>query len=377
MATTFVIPKEIKKGEDRVAIVPVVVDKLIKAGAKIKIQHNAGEGVYLDDAAFEGKGAEIVADAKDLFASGEVVIKVNAPTEAEIEQMKAGSTLICLLYPHQNPQILQKLCAKRITCLALEMIPRISRAQIMDVLSTQATVIGYKAVLIAAATSKFFFPMLSTGAGTMRPAKVIVIGIGVAGLQAIATARRLGARVEAYDVRPETRQEAESLGAKFIDTGVTASGAGGYARELTAEEKQQQQAILEKHIAESDVVITTAGVPGRPAPKILSKAMVEKMHPGALVVDAMAEMGGNCELTKAGETVNHNNVAIVGVENIVSSLGVNASEMFAKNVLNYLTPMLKDGQLALNWEDEIIASSCATRDGQIVNEALKKLAEKQ
>lgn len=375
MATTFVVPKEIKKGEGRVAMVPVVAEKLIKNGAKVKIEHNAAHSIYLDDSAFTAKGAEVAANAKELYASGDVIIKVNAPTEEEIEQIKPGSILICLLYPHQNPHIVKKLCEKKITCLALEMIPRTSRAQIMDVLSTQATVTGYKAVLSAANHSTFFFPMLATGAGTMRPAKVVIIGIGVAGLQAIATARRLGARVEAYDVRPETKQEAESLGAKFIDTGVTASGTGGYARELTAEEKQKQQAVLEKHIAESDVVITTAGVPGRPAPKILSKSMVEKMRPGAVVVDAMAEMGGNCELTKAGAIIEHNQVTIVGEENLVSTLRAHASEMLAKNILNYLSPMLKDGQLTLNWEDEIITGSCATRDGQIVNEALKKLME--
>ena len=367
MSVTVVIPKEITAGEDRVAMVPVVADKLSKLGVKIKIQQDLGSSIYVADSAF--KEVETVKTAKELYAAGDVVLKIMAPTDEEISQMKEGAILVSLLYAHNRPEILKKLCAKKITCFALEMIPRtISKAQSMDVLSSQATVMGYQAVLIAANSTKFFFPMLSTAAGTMRPAKVLIIGAGVAGLQAIATAKRLGARVEAYDVRPETKEQVASLGAMFVDTGVEAAGTGGYARELTAEEKQKQQTVLEEHIANSDVVITTAGVPGRPAPKIISQTMLEKMKPGSVIVDIMAEQGGNCALAKPGEHVEHKGVTVVGTKDITSMLAVNASEMF-------ITPMFKEGELSLDWEDEVLSGSVATRDGNVVHEALKKLLE--
>lgn len=374
MSVTIVIPKEIKSGEDRIAMVPVVADKLSKLGVNIKIQQDLGDKVYATDSAF--KGAEVAKNTKDLYAAGDVVLKVMAPTDEEISYMKEGAVLVCLLYAHNNPEILKKLCAKKITCFALEMIPRtISKAQSMDVLSSQATVMGYEAVLLAATRAKFFFPMLSTAAGTMRPAKVLIIGAGVAGLQAIATAKRLGARVSAYDVRPETKEQVASLGAMFVDTGVAAAGTGGYARELTAEEKQKQQDILGQQIANSDIVITTAGVPGKPAPKIISKEMVEKMKPGSVIIDIMAEQGGNCVLAKPGEDVEHNGVLVVGTKDIASMLTVNASEMFARNILSFITPIFKEGELNLDWADEVLSSSVATRDGNVVHEALKKLVE--
>lgn len=373
MAVTVAIPKEIRPGEERVAIVPIVADKLAKLGCNIALENNAGEKSYLQDNAY--KNTQIFRNAKDIYGAGDIVIKIQPPTEKEISYMKEGSVLISMLYPHTHPKILKKLNEKKITCFALEMVPRISRAQSMDILSTQATVIGYKAVLIAANNSKIFFPMSSTAAGTMRPAQVLIIGVGVAGLQAIATAKRLGARVEAYDVRPETKQEAESLGAKFIQLDIAAKGEGGYARELTNEEKLQQQELLAKHISNSDVVIATAGVPGRPAPKIISKMMVEQMKPGSVIVDAVAEMGGNCELTNAEEQITHNGVVIIGPKNLASSLPVNASEMFAKNVFNFISPMIKDGELTIDWQDQVITSSTATHAGEIYNENLKKLGE--
>lgn len=372
--TVIAIPKEIHEGERRVAMVPSVVDKFIKLGAQIKVQKDAGNGIFATDSAY--KGTEIINSAKDLYASGEVIIKIQPPTSDEIKHMKEGAILISNLYPHTRPKILKELCARKITAFALEMVPRISRAQSMDVLSSQATIIGYKAVLLAADNANFFLPMSSTAAGTIRPATVLIIGAGVAGLQAIATAKRLGARVEAYDVRSATKQEVESLGAKFVDTGVKADAEGGYARELTEDEKRQQQEALAKHIANCDVLITTAGVPGKAAPKIVSQATIETMKPGAVIVDTMAEMGGNCDLTKAGEKVVHNGVTIVGVKNITSSLASPASEMFARNVLNFITPMFnKDKQIVLNWQDEVIAGSAATHDGKIVHESLKKYAE--
>jgi H+-translocating NAD(P) transhydrogenase subunit alpha len=363
MTLVLAVPKEISAGESRVAMVPSVVDKLLKQKVTLKVQQAAGSGCYIDDAAY--KGADVVAHAKELYASADIILKVQPPTVEEIRHFKSGAILVSLLYPHLHADIVAELQAKKITSFALELIPRTSRAQIMDVLSTQATVVGYKAVLLAANSSKIFFPMLATGAGTLRPANVLIIGAGVAGLQAIATAKRLGARVEAYDVRPATKQEVESLGAKFVDVGIEAVGAGGYARELTAEEKAKQQEMLAKRIAASDIVITTAGVPGKKAPIIISKAVVETMRPGAVIVDAMAEMGGNCELTKPGADVIHRGVTIIGVKDLASSLAINASEMFARNVFNFITPMLKDGALNIDWQDEIILGSLVTKDGEI------------
>jgi len=373
MAVTIAIPKETKAGELRVAMTPTLVNRLTKLGASVKIQNNAGAGIHAQDAAY--KDTEIVPTAHALYHSGDVVLKVQPPTEDEVASMKENSILISFLYPHLQPNIVKKMLEKKITSFAMELVPRISRAQDMDALSSQATITGYKAVLLAADNSKFFFPMLTTAAGSIRPAKVFIIGVGVAGLQAIATAKRLGAQVSAYDVRPETKEQTESLGAKFFDTGVQATGEGGYARELTQEEKIKQAEALKKHISTCDVIITTAGVPGRPAPKILSKDMVESMKTGAVVVDILADMGGNCELTKPGETVYHNDVAILGPINIPSSLAINASEMYARNLINLLSLMIKEGALNLDWNDEIIAGSVVTHEGIIKNETVKKLLE--
>lgn len=373
MPISIAIPREIMP-EERVAIVPAVADKLAKMGCQIGLQAGAGQQSYLKDEAF--KSAKIFSSEQELFQQSNVIIKVQPPTDEEINQMPEGAVLISFLYPHLRPGILKKLCEKKITCFALEMLPRtVSRAQNMDTLSTQAMTLGYKAVLIAADNCKYFLPMLATAAGTIRPAKVLVLGAGVAGLQAIATAKRLGAKIEAYDVRPETKQEAESLGAKFIESTVQAAGAGGYARELTEDEKRAQQDLLAKHIADSDILIATAGLPGKPAPKIVTKAMVEGMRPGSVIVDIMAEMGGNVELSKPGENVQHNGVTIIGTKNLASSLPVPGSETFAKNVLNFISPLIKEGELKIDWNDEVYTATAATRDGQVVNESLKKLVE--
>jgi NAD(P) transhydrogenase subunit alpha len=259
----------------------------------------------------------------------------------------------------------------------MELVPRISRAQSMDALSSQASVAGYKAALIAANTLEKFLPMLTTAAGTIRPAAVLVIGAGVAGLQAIATAKRLGAVVEAYDVRSATKDQVKSLGAKFIETGVSAEGAGGYARELTPEERQKQQEVLDARIAASDAVISTASVPGRAAPRIISRAAVERMRPGSVIVDIAAEQGGNCELTRAGETVLHNGVKVVGPVNLPATLPYHASEMYARNLFNLLKPAIVKGELAVDWQDEVFAGAVLTRDGTIVNEAARKSVEGQ
>ena len=373
MSITIVVPKEIKEGEARVAMTPSLVTRLTKLGAKVQVQQGAGAGINANDAAY--KDAEVISSAESLYKAGDIIIKVLPPTVEEVAKMKDGSILVSYLYPHLNPKIVAKLLEKNITSFAMELVPRISRAQDMDVLSSQATISGYKAVLLAADNAKFFFPMLTTAAGSIRPAKVFIIGVGVAGLQAIATAKRLGAQVSAYDVRPETKEQTESLGAKFLDTGVQATGEGGYARELTAEEKAKQAEVLKKHIAGCDVVITTAGVPGRPAPKILTKEMVDGMKSGAVIVDILAESGGNCELTKPGETIVYNNITIVGPINIPSSLATNASEMFTRNILNFLNLIIKDGNIALDWNDEIVAGSVVTHERAIKNAAVKKLLE--
>jgi NAD(P) transhydrogenase subunit alpha len=276
------------------------------------------------------------------------------------------------MQPHARTAEVRALRERGITSFAMELVPRISRAQSMDALSSQAAIAGYKAVLIAANELQKFLPMLTTAAGTIRPAQVLVIGAGVAGLQAIATARRLGAVVEAYDVRSATREQVKSLGAKFVDTGVSAEAAGGYARELTAEEKAQQQQVLEARIAAADAVITTASVPGRPAPKIISAAAVTRMRPGSVVVDIAAEQGGNCELTRPGETVEQQGVRVVGALNLPATLAYNASEMYARNLYNFLKPALVKGELAIDWNDEVFAQSCLTRQGEIKHEPTAK-----
>jgi NAD(P) transhydrogenase subunit alpha len=279
------------------------------------------------------------------------------------------------MYGHINKELVTALKKNGITGFAMELIPRISRAQSMDVLSSQAAASGYQAVLIAAMTLNKFFPMLTTAAGTIRPAQVLVIGAGVAGLQAIATAKRLGAVVKAYDVRSATKEQIQSLGAKFVETGVSAEGEGGYARELTDDERKQQQAALEKEIAVSDVVISTAAIPGRPAPKIISAEAARAMKPGAVIVDLAAETGGNCALTKAGETVIDNQVKIVGPVNLPASLGRHASDMFARNLYNFLSPAIDKGELQIDWDDEVFASSVLVKDGEIKHEATRESIE--
>lgn len=371
MPVRMAVPKETISGEQRVALDPMMAERFAKLGAEILVEKDAGQTAFFPDAAY--KGCRVLDSAKALYAEADIIFKVQGPTLEEVELMKDGSTLLAVMQAHRNLDVVKRLRDKKITCFAMELIPRISRAQSMDVLSSQAAVAGYYVALRAAELTSGFFPMLTTAAGTIRPSKVVIVGAGVAGLQAIATAKRLGAMVEAYDIRPAARQEIESLGAKMIDTGVDASAAGGYARELTAEEKQKQADVLAKHVAAANAVITTAAIPGRPAPKIITTAMVEAMKRGAVVVDLAAESGGNCELTRPGETYNHNGVIIDGPINIPSNFPVPASEMYAKNLFNFLSPMIKDGNMNLDWDDEVIAKSALTRDGKIVHEPTSKL----
>ena len=367
------VPKEIEAGEQRVALVPAVAKRFRDLGVEILLETGAGSGSHILDSAYED--ISIAKNAGELYQKADVILKVQPPNEQEIEQMKAGAVVIGMMTPYRFPERVAKLRDQKITSFAMELVPRISRAQGMDVLSSQAAVAGYKAAIMGADRCGGFFPMLTTAAGTIRPAKVLVIGAGVAGLQAIATAKRLGAMVEGYDVRGATREQVESLGAKFVDTGVSADGEGGYARELTDEEKQQQQVVLEKHIQLSDVVITTAAIPGRPSPKIISKQVVEGMKTGAVIIDLAAEGGGNCEVTTPGEQIEHQGVIIYGPLNVPSQLPVHASEMYAKNLLNFLTPMIEDGEFKPDWEDEIIHDSNLTRDGEIKHAPSRELVE--
>ena len=372
MPVRMAVPKELVSGERRVALDPMMAERFAKLGVEMLIEKGAGSSAFFADEAY-AKGCRLVEDARSLYAEADVVFKVQPPTLDEVELLRDGTVLLGILQPHRNLDLVRRLLDKKITSFAMELIPRISRAQSMDVLSSQAAVAGYKVALLAANLSSGFFPMLTTAAGTIRPSKVVIVGAGVAGLQAIATCRRLGAMVEAYDVRPAARQEIESLGAKMIDTGVSAAGEGGYARELTAEEKQQQANGLARHIAAANAVITTAAIPGRAAPKIVTTAMVEGMKRGAVIVDLAAESGGNCELTRPGETYEHNGVIIAGPLNIPSSFPVPASEMYAKNLFNFLSPMIKDGALNLDWNDEVIAKSALTREGQVIHEPTRAL----
>ena len=373
MAVTVAVVKETAPNERRVAISPEVVKKLAKLGANVVIQSGAGDPTHQPDSLF-GDVAK-AADARSALSQADVVFKVAPPTLDEIAAMKEGAIYVGYLQAHTAPERTKALRDRKITAFAMELLPRTTRAQAMDILSSQAGMAGYKAVLIAAQASPKFFPMLTTAAGTIRPSKVLIVGAGVAGLQAIATARRLGAQVEGFDVRPEVKEQIESLGAKFLDLGVSASGTGGYARELTAEERAEQQKRLGEHLKGIDVIVTTAAVPGRPAPKIITKTMVDGMKAGAVIVDLAAETGGNCELTKPGETWVHNNVTIVGPLGLPSMGAQHASEMYARNLFNFAALFIADGAIKLDWADELIAKTCLTHAGEIKHEATKKLVE--
>jgi NAD(P) transhydrogenase subunit alpha len=373
MATTVGVVRETAPGERRVALTPDVAKKIKAKGADIVIESGAGTSASFPDVAFKDVST---AGARDVLSRSDVLLKVQPPTLDEIGALKEGAVVIGYLAPHQAPERTKALRDRKITAFAMELLPRTTRAQAMDVLSSQANIAGYKAVLIAAEASPKFFPMLTTAAGTIRPSKVLIVGAGVAGLQAIATARRLGGQVEGFDVRPETAEQIRSLGAKFLDLGVSAAGSGGYARELTAEERAQQQTALAEHLKGIDVIVTTAAVPGRAAPKIISRAMVDGMKPGSVIVDIAAETGGNCEYTEAGKTITTpNGVTVIGPVNLPATTPINASELYAKNLYNFLELSLKDGALTLDWTDELIAKTCLTHAGEIKHEPTKKLVE--
>lgn len=373
MPLRLAVPKESFPGERRVALVPAVAERFAKLGVEVLVQKGAGAASYFADSDYGS--ATLVEDSADLYRDADMILRVQPPNEDEINAMREGATVVGMMLPSRYPERVALMRDRKILSFAMELVPRISRAQSMDVLSSQAAVAGYKAALMAADRVSGFFPMLTTAAGTIRPAKVLVIGAGVAGLQAIATAKRLGAMVEGYDVRSATREQVESLGAKFVETGVSAEGAGGYARELTDEEKAKQQEVLDNHIAAADAVITTAAIPGKPSPRIISTSTVERMKPGAVVIDLAAEGGGNCEATEPGQQIEHQGVIVYGPLNVPSELAVHASEMYAKNLLNFLTPMIRDGEFAPDWEDEVISGSALTSDGAIVHAATREQVE--
>jgi NAD(P) transhydrogenase subunit alpha len=356
------VPRERASGERRVALVPEVMSRLVDSGFEIAVERGAGEEAAFPDNTFEQAGAKIVDDAYD----AEAVVKVQKPSPDEVEQLRDGQVLIAFLQPLTDPEGIERLAAQGVVAFAMESIPRITRAQPMDALSSQATVSGYKATLLAAERLPKFFPMLMTAAGTVAPAKVLVLGAGVAGLQAIATSRRLGAIVSGFDVRPVVREQVESLGASFLDLGVVGEETeGGYARELTEDEQRAQQAELEKRLPEFDVVITTALVPGRPAPRLIPAAAVEAMRPGSVIIDLAAEAGGNCELTEPGEEVVRHGVSIVGYTNLPSTMPAHASQLYARNVGALLQHLAPEGELVLDWEDEITSSACVTRREEV------------
>jgi len=363
MAVRVGVPKESQPGERRVALVPSLVKQFDKLGVELLMEKGAGIESGFDDSDYEG--VKFAKSANDLYSRADVLLKVQPPSVEDAGKLREGSILIGFLTPHEGDSRIKTLVKNRITSFAMELVPRITRAQTIDALSSQASISGYKAVLLAANLSPRLFPMLTTAAGTIKPSRVVVVGAGVAGLQAIATAKRLGAIVEAYDVRSATKEEVQSLGGKFIDTGVKAEGEGGYARELTDEERSKQAEVLASHIAKADAVITTAAIPGRPAPKIIDKATVERMKRGAVIIDLAAETGGNCELTKAGKDIDHNGVIVSGPKNVPSSLCQHASEMYARNLYNLLALIIKDGEIALDWDDQVQADSCLTHDGTV------------
>jgi H+-translocating NAD(P) transhydrogenase subunit alpha len=374
MPVVIGVLKETVANETRVALVPEIAGKLKALGARVLFERGAGSAAHFADAAYTD--AELC-DAGTVLAAADVLLCVQPPSVAVVNGLREGATIVGFMQAYARPDLVRALKARRITSFAMELVPRISRAQSMDALSSQAAVAGYKAALIAADTLEKFLPMLTTAAGTIRPASVLVIGAGVAGLQAIATAKRLGAVVEAYDVRSATKDQVKSLGAKFVDTGVSAEGAGGYARELTPEEKLKQQEVLDARIAASDAVISTASVPGRAAPRIIGRAAVERMKPGSVIVDIAAEQGGNCELTRAGETVLHGAVKILGPVNLPATLPYHASEMYARNLFNLLKPAIPKGELAVDWKDEVFAGAVLTHDGEIKHEATRKAMEER
>jgi NAD(P) transhydrogenase subunit alpha len=363
MYVNIAVLKETLPLERRVALVPAVTAKLIKAGARLHMQTGAGAGSRLADGAFAD--VAFIEDRKALLADADVVLAVQPPSAEVVDEMKEGSILISFIYEATAAELMKALLARKVTCFAMERIPRISRAQAMDALSSQSALAGYYAIALGATHMMGVLPKITSAAGVVGPAKVLVMGLGVAGLEAIATAQRLGAVVEGYDIRPATKEQALSLGATFVDTGVDATGKGGYARALTSEEQTKVDAALTKHIQAADLIITTAAIPGKASPKLISKAQVAGMKSGAVIVDLSAEGGGNCEDSKPGETIDVGDVTILAPLNVPSRLGADASNLYARNVAQLLELMLKDNIITIDWTDEVIAKTALTHGGKL------------
>jgi H+-translocating NAD(P) transhydrogenase subunit alpha len=367
--------KETADLEKRVALTPEAAEKLKTDGVEIRIEAGAGAASSYSDSAYEEKGIKIETDRKKLFSESDLMLAVNAPPEEDLQMMKAGSTLICFLWALQNPDLVELLKKQKVSALGLDAVPRISRAQSMDALSSMSNIAGYRAALIGASELDRYLPMMMTAAGTIPPAKVLVIGAGVAGLQAIATAKRLGAVVEAYDIRPVVKEQVESLGAKFVEVpnvDEDTETEGGYAKEASEAQQEKQKEVMHEHVKKSDIVITTALIPGKKAPLLVPETMVNDMKIGSVVVDLAAEQGGNCEVTEAGKTIVHNGVRIVGPLNLPSTLAYHASQLYAKNLLSLLSLLLKDGEMEFDFEDEIVKQTTITHDGEIISPMLKK-----
>ena len=371
------VPKEVRPNERRVALVPESVNKLTTAGIDVLVQAGAGESAHFLDEAYKTAGATIVPDAQTVFESADVVVKVQRPAsneglaKPEVEMMRSGAVLIAFLQPLYYPELAKELAERGITSFSMDAIPRIARAQSMDALSSMSSIAGYKAAIIAAESLGIYLPMMVTAAGTTPPAKGLVLGAGVAGLQAIATARRLGAVMQAFDVRPAVKEQVESLGATFIEEAIHADeteDAGGYAKQLNQEAQQLERDLIHRHAKEADFVITTALIPGKEAPVLITKEMVQDMHPGAVIVDMAAEAGGNCELTKPGETIVEHGVTIHGPLDLPSSVPVHSSQMYSRNMLTLLQHLIADGEMHFDWEDAITKDCCITYDGQVVHE---------
>jgi NAD(P) transhydrogenase subunit alpha len=368
------VPREVAPGETRVAAVPDTVRKLVAAGLEVAVQSRAGAGARVEDSAYQEAGASLEKDAGRLLDSAGAVLKVQAPAPAEINLLPKGSLLISFLQPATQPEAVKALAARGVSALSLELLPRISRAQSMDALSSQASLAGYKAVIMAAERLGKFFPMLMTAAGTIPPARVLVLGAGVAGLQAIATARRLGAVVEAYDVRPAVKEEVQSLGATFLELSLEAQeGEGGYAREQSEDFLRRQRELLGERLEAADVVITTAAIPGRRAPVLVTADMVRRMRSGSIIVDLAAETGGNVEVTRAGELIEVQGVLVDGTRNVPGTVPFHASLLYSRNVANLLLYLFKDGKVELDFEDELVRGCCVTHNGQVVHPAAREM----
>ena len=366
MPVVLAVPKESVPGEQRVATVPEVVQKLVKSGHEVRIEHDAGTGAYYPDELYSAVGARISPKRSDLLQGAQIILRVQPPTVAEVDQFPEGTIVIGFMNPTRNLEAIARMRDRKITAFALELVPRITRAQSMDALSSQATAGGYMAALLGAENCPKFLPMLTTAAGTIRPATVLILGAGVAGLMAIATSKRLGAIVEAYDVRRAAGEQVRSLGAKFLELEINAEGQGGYARELTPEEKAKEQLMVSAAVARADIVITTANIPGRKAPRLISKETVAAMRPGAVIVDLAAESGGNCELTQPGKTVREGGVTILGPQNLPALVPFHSSAMYAKNLQSFLALLVdQDGSLVKEFADEILAASLLVSNGEV------------